>query len=156
MAGRLWYIIFTSRTAKESVSSGDEDITGEPREQPERYFYERLVKLTRTKVAASRRKGREINVPPMLGGSPPFFPFFFFFFFPFRAPPTFKPSSSGSRHFAPPIFQFSRIANRSAYQIQFAFCSSRVFERVSRLLLEIFFFLITRIIVSASYFIPLP
>lgn len=40
-------------TPKESVSGGDEDITGGPGEQAERYFYERLVKLTRTKVAAS-------------------------------------------------------------------------------------------------------
>lgn len=41
---------------KESVSSGDEDITGESREQAERYFYEPLVKLTRTKVAVSRER----------------------------------------------------------------------------------------------------
>lgn len=130
MAGRLWYIIFTSRTPKESVSSGDEDITGEPREQPERYFYERLVKLTRTEVAASRRKGREINVPPMLGGSPPFFSLLLFLSF-FSSPLQTGEQCFRSRHFASSNFPI--FANRkSIHEFRFRFIRfSNDNERVS-------------------------
>ena len=59
---------------KESVSSGDEDITGEPRELAERYFYERLVKLTRAEVAGSRgpREGEKPAFHRSSVARPPF------------------------------------------------------------------------------------
>lgn len=132
MAGRLWYIIFTSRTPKESVSSGDEDITGEPREQPERYFYERLVKLTRTKVAVSRRKGRNQRSTDARWLASIFFSFSFFL--PFLLFSLLQPNNALARA----IFQFSRVANRSAYQIQFADSIRRY------VIFRSFFILITR------------